>query len=273
MKILAIFTCFDRKEKTEHCIRTLVSGNPNYSFTFIVADDDSTDGTREVLADMKNKYDIHLLQGTGNLFYSGGMRLGMKYALENIWNSYDYLLMINDDVSFYDGCIEILAQQSKEKQGAVIVGAMCNESGEMSYSAIKYTQGIKYRKMSLDECNVQADTFNANCVLIPYEAFKKIGAMDSHYVHSLGDFDYGLELKRNGYRIYVSKEFSGVCNNNSNRNTWTDRSLSRKDRIRKKENVKGAPTKQWFYFLNKNFGIIMAIKASCTPYLRILLGK
>lgn len=273
MKVLAIFTCFNRKDKTEHCIRTLVSGNPNCTFEFIIVDDNSTDGTREILMGMKSKYLIHILHGSGRLFYSGGMRLGMQYALQNLQRSYDYLLMVNDDVSFYDGCIWKLAQQSDEQNGSVIVGAMCNETMHMSYSAVKYTSGIKYRKMGLDEWNVPADTFNANCVLVPYLGFVKTGAIDSHYVHSLGDFDYGLELKRNGLKIYVSKEFIGICNNNSKKNTWTDTSLSRRDRIQKKESVKGSPAKQWFYFINKNFGIFTAIKASCTPYIRILLEK
>lgn len=273
MNVLVIMTCFNRIEKTEMCIKTLSQGNSTIIFTFIVVDDNSTDGTVNMLKELQKDYKIHIVNGKGNLFYSGGMRMGMDYALNLFEGSYDYILMVNDDVSFYDGAIEMLAQQSKEQDEAVIVGAMCDGKGQLSYGTVKYTKGIKYRKMCLDEWNVQADTFNANCVLIPYDAFIKTGAMDSHYVHSLGDFDYGLELKRNGFRIYVSKEFAGICNNNPSNNTWTDRSLSRTERVRKKENVKGAPTKQWFYFLNKNFGIITAIKAICTPYLRILLGK
>ena len=41
----------------------------------------------------------------------------------------------------------------------------------------------------------------------------------------------------------------------------------------KKENIKGAPTKQWFYFLKKNFGYMAAVKGTLSPYIRILFGK
>ena len=97
--------------------------------------------------------------------------------------------------------------------------------------------------------------------------------MDSHYIHSLGDFDYGLELKNNGYSIFSTDEYVGLCNNNSIRNTWNDIDLPIKDRIRLKEDPKGAPIKPWFYYLNKNFNIITAIIGSITPYVRILLKK
>ena len=125
--------------------------------------------------------------------------------------------------------------------------------------------------MDIDEWQQEADTFNANCVLIPYKVFVKVGPIDSHYIHSLGDFDYGLELKRHGNILHVSKDYCGICDINSIENTWVDVSLDIKERVRRKEAIKGAPTKQWFYFLKKNFGIGNAIFGSLTPFVRILL--
>lgn len=284
MRLIAVFTCFNRKARTKNCIHTLVKGNPGCEFTFVAVDDNSTDGTGEMLEAQQEKgYDIHLLKGNGSLFYSGGMRLGMEYVLGRSAavkedsnasnNTYDYLLMLNDDVAFYDNCIEKMAAQSKEQGNAVVVGAMCDQDRHMTYSAVKYIRGIHYRKLEISEWNVPADTFNANAVLIPYEVFRKVGAMDGHYVHSLGDFDYGLSIKRAGYPIYPSKEYVGICENNPQAGGWQDVSLSRCERIRKKESIKGAPTRQWFYFLKKNFGLLTAVKGCVTPYIRILLAK
>lgn len=273
MKILAIFTCFNRRDKTEKCIRTVVSGNPECKFTFVIADDGSTDGTADCLKELTREFDIYMLRGCGNWFYSGGMYAGMEYALKNLSHDYDYMLMMNDDVEFLDNSVQNVIKQSIAQDNAVIVGAMCDNAGNLSYGAIKYISGYKYRKLSILEWEVLADTFNANCVLIPYGAFERLGAVDPFYRHSLGDFDYGLALKRDGNKIFQSKQFVGVCNNNSNKNTWTDSKLGIIERIRKKESVKGAPTKQWFYFLKKNFGIGLAIRGTITPYVRILLDK
>lgn len=273
MKILAIFTCYNRKEKTKKCIETITSGNLECKFTFVIADDGSTDGTYEMLKSLHGNFSINVLRGEGNWFYSGGMNAGMKYALQTLPHDFNYMLMMNDDVEFFENSIQSMISQSVLQNDAVVVGAMCNERYEMSYGAVKYISGYKYRKMDTSEWEKSADTFNANCVLIPYKAFERIGAMDDYYRHSLGDFDYGLSLKKAGYKIYQSKEFIGMCNNNDSKGAWTDTRLSRIERIRKKESVKGAPMKQWFYFLKKNFGIGAAVKGVVTPYIRILLGK
>ena len=114
MNIIVIFTCHNRKDKTETCIHTLVSGNPACRFTFVVVDDNSTDGTAELLERLKSKHDIRVLHGNGSLFYSGGMRLGMEYTLEQCGQAYDYMLMVNDDVVFFQNAIEKLVAQSRE---------------------------------------------------------------------------------------------------------------------------------------------------------------
>lgn len=272
-KILIIFTCYNRKNITANCIRTLAAKNRDCRFTFVIADDGSTDGTYSVLHSMADIYDIHIIQGNGSWYYSKGMNIGMKYALEHLHSNFDYMLMINDDVEFFEGSIQALIAQSINQKNSVIAGTMCNDLGELSYGAIKYTFGYKYRKMDIDEWELPADTFNANCVLIPYTIFKNVGAMDEYYKHSLGDFDYGLLLKKNGYKIFPSKKYTGKCNNNKSKGTWMDPNLSRRERIRKKEYIKGAPTKQWFYFLRKNFGLFWAVKGTVTPFIRIMLKK
>lgn len=272
MKITVLFTCFNRKEKTLKCIERLIEGNKNIEFKFVIVDDGSVDGTREALKNHKHFSMLKVLKTEGNCYYSGGMHRGMQYILNNEEKA-DYLLMVNDDVEFYDNSIEYLVQQSIKKNAAVIVGVTCDELRQQTYGAIRYRGGfsVRYDSVPLGD-PAECDTFNANCVLIPYELFEKTGVMDRYYVHSLGDFDYGLSLKSNGARIYSSKDFVGVCRRNSNKGTWLDKSLSLKKRLKLKESVKGAPAKQWFYFLKKNFGIVKALVFTITPYINMILG-
>ena len=103
--------------------------------------------------------------------------------------------------------------------------------------------------------------------------FEKTGTMDNNYIHSLGDFDYGLSLKKNGAKLYSSDVCVGVCKRNSTKGTWLDKTLSLKKRILLKETVKGAPAKQWFYFLKKNFGMTKALVFTVTPYINLILGR
>ena len=273
MRVLVLFTCFNRKTKSEECIRTLVEKNKKCEFSFVVADDGSTDGTYEMLTEMQNDYDIHLLRGTGNWFYTGGMIAAMTYVTENTELVYDYIAIVNDDVQFYDCAIEKIIDQSKEQDEAVIVGATCKTRLESSYGAIKYIKRSKYKRLSVTDWEIDADTFNANCVLIPKGIFRRVGIMDSYFKHSLGDFDYGIRISRAGFKIHSSKEYVGLCNRNETKGTWVDNKLKIIDRIKKKESIKGAPSKQWFYFLNKYFGLFEACKGVVTPYIRILIRK
>ena len=267
IKIAVLLTCYNRKEKTKNAIEKISKSELNIDF--LVVDDGSTDGTIESIKDIKN---VEILTGDGNLYYSGGMRKGMEYLINNK-KEYDYLLIINDDVEFFDNFLEKMIKYSENKQ-CVVIGSTIDDMGNLSYGGIKYKSRFssKYDKYGPDYIG-ECDTFNANCVLIPYNYFKKCGTIDKHYIHAIGDFDYGFQLKRQGYKLYIFSEYIGVCNGNSIANTWRDKNLSISERLRKKRQIKGLPFKPYFYYFYKNFNILLAIKCSITPYIRILMKK
>ena len=82
--VLALFTCFNRREKTRQAVKALVEGNPEVTFSFVVVDDGSSDGTAEMLMTEDFGAQIQVLRGDGSLFYSGGMRKGMENQIFGI---------------------------------------------------------------------------------------------------------------------------------------------------------------------------------------------
>ena len=142
-----------------------------------------------------------------------------------------------------------------------------------SYGGIRYQKGIHYDEVKPQDADLSCDSFNMNCLLMPQEIFRKVPNFDEHYIHSLADFDYGLSMKRLGIPVYVYSSYAGVCPDNDPKGGWTDTSLTRRERLKKKESIKGAPFAPWFYFLRKNFGLTQALLHGFTPYIRILLGK
>lgn len=263
MKIVVMLTCHNRKAKTINCINGLSLNEAETSF--IVVDDGSNDGTVEALESMR---DVTVIRGSGNLFYSGGMRKAMEYARAN--TEADFYVLANDDVIFEEGILDKLSVLDRSK---VYVGAMRDQKGNCSYGGIKYYSGIHYNTVTPDSSDRSCDTFNANFVVVPSDIFRSVPIMDEHYIHSLGDFDYGLSIKKAGYQIEVLEQYVGICDNNSALGTWNDKTLSVRDRIRLKESVKGAPFKPWFYFLKKNFGLGYSLIYSITPYIKIWLGR
>ena len=274
MRIHVIFTCYNRAEKTKNCILSLIEGNPSLDFRFTVVNDGSTDGTSDALAALNGQYRcITEIRGNGSLFYSKGMRRGME-ALNASGEVYDYVLLVNDDVEFAPCAIEKLIEESRSKNGAVIVGATHDDEGNFTYGGVKYKKGtLKYDLMTCEQSDMLCDTFNANCVLLPWSLYVSVEPMDGYYAHAAGDFDYGFSLSRAGAEIYTSSFYAGKCNRNSPDGTWSDKSLGRLERLRKKESPKGLPLKSWLHFLRKNFGYRQVILHGFTPYIRLLLGK
>lgn len=270
-KILAIFTCFNRREKTLQALERLVAGNPQLDISFIAVDDHSTDGTLEALEQLDY---VKLLSGKGDLYYTGGMRKGMAYAQKQNDNN-DYVLLFNDDVEFYENTVQRMVEAIKDSSDIVLVGATCGSDGQITYGGVKKISKLRpsFQILKSNNKKVYCDTFNANCVLIPWKIFQKAPVMDKHYRHSLGDFAYGLTLRKMGYLIEASDFFVGRCEDNPAEGTWRDPRLSRKERIRKKESPKGLPTKEWFYFVKTYFNVVSACAYAILPYIKIILRR
>lgn len=269
--ILVLATCYNRKAKTLNFVNTLRQDRQQ-SFSFIIVDDNSSDGTAEALALLP---DVSLIKGNGKLFYSGGMRVAIEAAQNIALDKYDFVMLANDDVDFYKEAITRLINYLGTEE-SIVVGATCSSAGEMSYSGAVKTSKIRpsYRRvMSTPSIKRYCDTFCANCVLIPSGIFCHLGNIDPFFQHAMGDFDYGFEARKKGFQILASNFFVGICNDNSRAGTWKDNTLARKERIRLKETPKGLPRREWFYYLRKNHSTITAVVYSIVPYIQIMLGK
>ncbi len=271
-KIAVLITCFNRKEMTINCIKSLAETNEDIDFRFVVTDDNSSDGTKEALQALP--YKIKLIDGDGSLFWNGGMRKSIAYALSNV-DKFDYALLVNDDVAFYPGTINQMVHRIKTSGADVVVGATCDADGKMTYGGVLKTSKhlAKFKPMEPGNDDMQCDTFNCNAVLLKSEVFKEAGNFDSKYTHAMGDYDYGFRLRKLGYTVVSSTNFVGHCEANAIEGTWLDPKLPRKERLKLKEGPKGLPKKDYYHFVRKNYGLLPAIYHSLTPYIRILIKK
>lgn len=251
--ICCLFTCFNRKDKTISTIKTLM--NQYNNINFVIVDDKSTDGTYESIKDIDN---ITIIRTKGNCYYTKSMRIGMNYIRKNNI-IFDYLLLINDDVLFYDDIINKLLRFNNNNN-CVIIGSTIDDDNKLSYGGILYNKNCTYNFERVGaDYKYDVDTFNCNCVLIPYKVFINNEIIDKHYSHGFGDFDYGLQLKKNNVKLLMFDKYVGVCNRNDIRGTYLDNSLSLIKRLRLKHHPKGLPFKEYFYFCKKNFGLKRAV--------------
>ena len=272
--VTVIFTCHNRKDITMKCIESIY--DENLKMKFIVTDDSSTDGTSDAIRRFSEDRgaDVKLIEGDGSLFWAGGMRKAIEAYLSEDQKT-DYIILVNDDVIFNKDVISYMIDMCIKKNGAVIVGATCGTDGRMTYGAVKYKKNTVICSLIPPEMSnsEMADTFSCNCTLFTDEVLSIAGNFDEHYTHSLADFDYGFRIRKMGVSIFGTDRYVGTCDDNPVTGSWRDTTLKRAERLKKKEESKGLPFKEWFYYLNKNFGIWTAIWHSLTPYIRILAGK
>ncbi len=274
-KVAVLLTCHNRKDKTCRCISSLLEEN-EAKCVFVVCDAGSSDRTPEALKEMAEETgaDIRVIKRGDDLFWNGGMRVALSYAYQKLKDCHA-ILMVNDDVEFYPGVIDALIKRMDEVKADAVVGACIDSQGRQSYGGVrlKSKHFAKFELIPPAAEPVQCDTFNCNCVMVRYDCFIRCGNLDAAYSHSLGDYDYGLRLKRYGRIVINSEDYVGVCDDNAVEGSWRDKSLGRIARLKLKESEKGLPASDWYHFVVKNYGVLPAIYHSITPYVRIMIGK
>lgn len=265
MKVAALLTCFNRKDKTLSCLRSLSSQYPpRNDLTYVIVDDGSTDGTGDAV---KLEFpDAQVIQGDGSLFWSGGMRVAWSHAAEG---DPDYYLMLNDDTVLAPNALDALLKIAPNPTDRIIAVAAISDpdTGRVTYGGQLHSSGL----IEPDGVEHSCDTLNGNAVLVTRAVFEAIGMLHKAYSHAMADLDYGYLAKRKGIKIIQSAHFIGTCSRNSEKNTWTDRSLSRLQRFKRLRSKKGLPFTEWMTFNRRNSGWKWPLK-TVSPYIRVLLG-
>lgn len=257
MKIAALLTCFNRKEKTSTCLKSLFNIIPDCHVYLV--DDSSTDGTSEVIK--QNFPQVYILQGNGNLFWSRGMYTAWKEAIKG---RYDFYLWLNDDIELYPFFLKELMECMTYGQNQCIVSGLIEN---FEKTEILYGGSDKNKKLIQPNKTPQEITFmNGNVVLIPTYVVNKTGIIDPIFHHDLGDVDYGLTAIENNIKVYTTTRpiAAGYKNDFCRIRKWN---TSLKQRFKKLNSPLGSPISINFYFRKKHFGIINAIVFSIYLYM------
>ena len=98
-KIAFVVPVYNRLKYTKECLGILAKEKTSHFFTnnkmfIIITDDGSSDGTGEWIS--ANYPEVIVLQGDGNLWYSGSLNLGIKYALDQL--NCDFIMVWENDI-------------------------------------------------------------------------------------------------------------------------------------------------------------------------------
>lgn len=214
-KVAILIPVYNNLDFTKKCIKTLdrLISDINFvhcDFLIVVVDDGSTDGTEEWLTD--HHPEITILKGDGNLWWSGGVNLGARYAVSEI--DADFLLLWNNDVIPASDYFIELDKLVDYLPGNVIAGSKIFYSGKdiiWSFGGIfNPRSGMKYMLGSnlpdSDEFKKprKVDWLPGMGTLVPVDVIRKIGFWDEKvFPQYHGDSDFTFRARTAGYEIIV----------------------------------------------------------------------
>ena len=94
-------------DETVKCLASLAKQTYT-DYEVIVIDDGSTDGTQSYLR--QNYPSVKIINGSGNLWWTGAMRKGIDWVLRNGVGDGDYLMSLNNDVILPEDTLSKLYQ-------------------------------------------------------------------------------------------------------------------------------------------------------------------
>lgn len=228
MKIAVLYTCFNRKEKTLSSLKGLYESVRIYnqqakgehiSPVVYLTDDGCTDGTADAIRESFPDREIHILQGTGSMFWAGGMRFAWREALKR-HKDWEFYLLLNDDTDIFGFCLKDLLVthdycMSNFKTPGIYSGITCSKSdmNTTTYGGTVFSNRFlgKGHQVQISKQPQLVHTTNANILLVPKSVVDTIGIFYDSYQHSLADFDYSMTARRKGIPVLVTASYCGAC--------------------------------------------------------------
>lgn len=210
----------NRRDITGQCLRSLSRiKSDGLDVHVIVVDDGSTDGTSEAIS--REFPDVEIIEADGSLWFTEGTNVGVRRALES---DPKYILMMNDDQVFDDNFLEFLVETA-EANPRSIVGPLLllwdqpHKIFQVAPVWNTWLGGWKHwyqqTVWTVPDRPFEVDLIVGNCVLVPSDAIKECGLMNSKRYPNFGDAEYTPRLKRAGWKLVIDPRSRVFCQPNT----------------------------------------------------------
>ena len=108
--VVALLVVHNRLELTQRCLHALFDSKGSFHLSVVVVDDGSTDGTAAWLA--AHQPPLEHVTGNGQLWFGGGMDLGLRHVREH-FSAANFLLVLNNDTFVYPGSLQAMIEGSQ----------------------------------------------------------------------------------------------------------------------------------------------------------------
>ncbi len=214
-KISILIPVHNKIDLTKKCLLNLhqqiKSFDNKIHYHIIIIDDGSTDLTSQWI--QEHYPDVTVLQGDGNLWWSGAVNMGAQFAIKEL-NS-DYVLLWNNDIHAAHDFFTVLADLIDKTDKNIIIGSkiFCDPEFKTVWSMggnfdpftgkLNMTGYFKKDRTEWQE-PVEADWLPGMGTLIPQAVVEKTGYWDAlRFPQYYGDTDFTYRAKLNGFKNMV----------------------------------------------------------------------
>jgi GT2 family glycosyltransferase len=211
---------YNTREYLQRCLATLAQAGTARAYEVIVVDNDSTDGSPEVLR--AEHPEVRLIANRENVGYSRAVNQAIRCAAGA------YVLILNPDIEVIPGSVDALAQHMDENPETGIAGGkLLNPDGTLQYSCRTFytLSTLLHRRtpigklfpnsrivrdhLMLDwdhESVREVDWMLGACLMVRREAIRDVGLMDERFFMYFEDVDWCYRMKQHGWRVMYVPE-------------------------------------------------------------------
>jgi len=207
-KISAVVVTYNRINKLREAMEHLL--NQTYElYRIVVVNNNSSDGTREYLEDLKNRTNnLRVINLNRNLGGAGGFNIGTKLAYEE---GSEWIALSDDDAMYDSDYFKYISRAIKSNSNILAFsGNVFDSSGEFQYGhrrIITNWISLKSRPLRDDELSkdTDIDIFSFVGAVVNRKVIQQLGLPNKNYFISEDDTEYSLRIKSISRIINVSK--------------------------------------------------------------------
>lgn len=214
--LVVIIPVHNRINHTRRCVDSILNtAAHNIDLEILIIDDGSTDGTYKFFSELSSKISVE--KGSGTLFWTGAVRLGIESILNRRVSIPDYICLANNDTIFNNRTLPELIEFLSSINNKGIACSLALAGTDLpraikSASTVEnwYLNKTKHWYLGLTQATAsqqepqKVDFVTARCLLHPTALFQEVGNYDAHnFPHYGGDDEFGSRMKKHGYGAYL----------------------------------------------------------------------